>query len=53
MGPWGPSLRQPATEKRGIRVVKRLPLFWSVSQGLGDERGEMGKDRLVEYCTVV
>lgn len=52
VGPWGPGLRQPATKKRRIRVVKSLPLFWSVSQRLGDERGKMGKGRQVEYCTV-
>lgn len=40
-------------EERGVGVVKTLPLFWSVSQWLGDEKGEMGEDRKVEYCTVV
>lgn len=54
VGPWRCGLRQPATEKGGTRVVKSLLLFWSVSQGLGSERGGMGKDRhSIEFCTVV
>lgn len=50
-GPWGASLRQPATEKREeIRVVETT-LFWSVSQGLGDEKGnvKMGRDKQIYY----
>lgn len=52
VGPWGPGPRQPATEKRGVRLGS-LPFSWCGGGGLGDESGEEGKDRPGNYCTVL
>lgn len=42
-GSWGPGLRQPATEKKGIRAVKTLS-FWSGQWLVGEREGEVEQD---------